>query len=70
MYRVPVPHDDVRIPVLLADLVARALAAERGESTNLVTCRCQPLAGTWCTNGNRDLPASPYTPDLPATVRS
>jgi ferrochelatase len=69
MYRVPVPHDDVRIPVLLADLVARALAAERGESTNLVTCRCQPLAGTWCTNGNRDLPASPYIPDLPATVR-
>lgn len=63
MHRVPVPHDDPRVPVLLADLVARALAANRGASTNLSPCRCRGAAGTWCTNGARDLAPSPYVPD-------
>jgi protoporphyrin/coproporphyrin ferrochelatase len=63
MYRIPVPHDDARVPVLLADLVARALAAHGGESTNLSQCRCRAVADTWCTNGRRDLPPSPYVPE-------
>lgn len=62
MHRVPVPHDEPRVPVLLADLVARAVAAQRGERTNLAPCRCRAVPGTWCTNGTRDLPPSPYVP--------
>jgi ferrochelatase len=69
MHRVPVPHDDPSIPVLLADLVARALAADRGEPTNLTLCRCRALPGTWCTNADRELPPSPYVPaETPAVA--
>lgn len=69
LHRVPVPHDDASLPVLLADLVARTLAAGRGESTNLTPCRCRALAGTWCTNADRDLPPSPYvSAETPASA--
>lgn len=67
MHRVPVPHDEPRLPVLMADLVARAVASHRGEETNLAPCRCDPVAGTWCTNARRDLPPSPYVPALPVS---
>jgi ferrochelatase len=48
-HRVPVPHDDPAFPPLLADLVLSA-------------CHCCPMDDTWCTNGLRDLPPSPYVP--------
>jgi ferrochelatase len=60
--RVPVPHDDPRFPRLLADLVLGALAAEDGPDGRLSKCRCCPQERTWCTNGARDLPPSPYVP--------
>ena len=66
MYRVPVPHDDPRFAGVLADLVGHALgqssAADQSSATDpaLAPCRCRPVPGTWCTNGARDLPPSPY----------
>ena len=62
LHRVPVPHDDPRFPVLLADLVAEAFAADKGNDAGLTPCRCRSASGTWCTNGDRTLPPSPYTP--------
>jgi ferrochelatase len=70
MHRVPVPHDEPRLPVLLADLVARAVATHRGERTNFASCRCDPVASTWCTNARRDLPPSPWAPDLSPSGRA
>ncbi len=61
-HRVPVPHDDARFPRLLADLVSRALADDPGSDGLLSRCRCCPLDGAWCTNGDRELPTSPYAP--------
>ncbi|MFQ5537831.1 MAG: ferrochelatase [Gemmatimonadota bacterium] len=62
-YRVPVPFDDPRFARFLADLVAQLVAAGAGDHTGLLTpCRCDPHATTWCTNGARDLPPSPYAP--------
>lgn len=63
-HRVPVPHDAPRFPRFLADLVAESLAADDdGGTGTLSPCRCRPDAGTWCTNGARDLPPSPYIPE-------
>lgn len=62
LHRVPVPHDDPRFPRLLADLVDRALADNPEEGGVLSPCRCCPMDGTWCTNGTRELPPSPYVP--------
>ncbi|MDP2957735.1 MAG: ferrochelatase [Longimicrobiales bacterium] len=62
-HRVPVPHDDTGLPVLLADLLAEILAADPAAHGVLGRCRCRPGDGTWCTNGARDLPASPYVPE-------
>lgn len=70
-HRVPVPHDSGDFTALLADLV-EALVGLAGEATEspegrvpsgtvaLSRCRCAPLDGVWCTNGNRELPPSPY----------
>lgn len=60
MYRVPVPHDDPRFAGVLADLVGQALGQSSREDLALASCRCRPVPGTWCTNGARDLPPSPY----------
>ncbi len=62
LYRVPVPHDDPRFPRLLADLVVRALVDDPEADGLLSRCRCCPMDGTWCTNGTRELPPSPYVP--------
>ncbi len=59
-HRVPVPHDDEGFIRFLADLVGAAGAPE-APSGILSPCRCTPWSGTWCTNGNRDLPPSPFT---------
>lgn len=60
-HRVPVAHDDARLPRVLADLVESAITAfEAGQPPELSICRCRAAKGTWCTNGNRDLPPSPF----------
>jgi protoporphyrin/coproporphyrin ferrochelatase len=64
MYRAPVPHDDPAFPRLLADLVEQVLSGAPGDGGVLSRCRCCPLEDTWCTNGARDLPPSPYVPDV------
>jgi ferrochelatase len=61
-HRVPVPWDGDAFPALLADLVEDAVAAADGRETTLARCRCSDVDGTWCTNGARDLPPSPYVP--------
>jgi ferrochelatase len=60
LYRVPVPHDDPAFATYLADRVEELLSEEPGRTGALSLCRCSPGAGTWCTNGARDLPPSPY----------
>lgn len=60
MYRVPVPHGDPRFAGVLADLVGHGLGQSSAEGLALASCRCRPIPGTWCTNGARDLPPSPY----------
>lgn len=62
LHRVPVPHDDPRFPALLADLVERALSGDPAADGTLAPCRCCPIEPTWCTNGARELPPSPYAP--------
>lgn len=59
-HRVPVPHGSEDLTRLLAGLVQDTLAAHAGASGNLARCRCRPAARTWCTNGDRDLPPSPW----------
>lgn len=59
-HRVPVPHDDPRFPTLVADLLGEALEAAGGRDSSLSPCRCHVGPSNWCTNGDRDLPPSPY----------
>ncbi len=54
-HRVPVPHDDPRFAVVLADLVEpllRASGETLPESGDLTwgRCRCRPTPGTYCLN--------------------
>jgi protoporphyrin/coproporphyrin ferrochelatase len=63
MHRVPVPHDDASLPSVLADLVAQAVSEDPAGTGLLSRCRCCPAADTWCTNGARELPPSPYLPE-------
>jgi ferrochelatase len=59
-HRVPVPHDSPRFHGVLANLVEGLLAGARAPL--FARCRCVGAVGTWCTNGMRDLPPSPYAP--------
>ena len=65
-HRIPVPHDHEAFPAFLATLVEEVLRASGGQASGLAPCRCRPGSGTWCTNGARDLPESPFTPALRA----
>jgi ferrochelatase len=56
--RVPVPHDSPRFHAALADLVGDLLEGPRAD--RLARCRCVSGGRTWCTNGARELPPSPY----------
>ena len=58
LHRVPVPHDSPRFHAALADLVGDLLEGPRAD--RLARCRCVGGRQTWCTNGARDLPPSPY----------
>jgi ferrochelatase len=61
MHRVPVPYDHAAFISYLADLVREVIRPDVGSGHSLSRCRCCPGAGTWCTNGGRELPPSPYT---------
>ena len=52
-HRVPVPHDDPRLPRLLADLVEPALAGFDPGYYNLRPCRCRDREGAVCLNAPR-----------------
>lgn len=60
-HRVPVPHDDPGFIRFLAKLVTLLVGDPSADHT-LARCRCSQVEGTWCTNGARDLPPSPYVP--------
>ncbi len=60
-YRVPVPHDEPAFIRFLADLVA-PLTTSPPTGGLLSRCRCSQVNDTWCTNGTRDLPPSPFVP--------
>jgi ferrochelatase len=59
-HRVPVPHDDPRFTRFLAQLVGQLVGTNSGAPRGLARCRCNSAPGVWCTNGDRDLPPSPY----------
>lgn len=59
-HRVPVPHDDPALPRYLADLVTELMQDDPTAGGVLGSCRCNSDGSTWCTNGHRDLPVSPY----------
>jgi len=60
-HRAPVPHDAPAFPRLLANILHEAWSAGEGRETILAPCRCSDTPTTFCTNGARDLPPSPYT---------
>ncbi|MDT8369616.1 MAG: ferrochelatase [Longimicrobiales bacterium] len=62
-HRVPVPHDDPAFPEFLRTVVDAALDRPGTEGSFLSPCRCRSARGTFCTNGARDLPASPWGGD-------
>ncbi|HUP89701.1 MAG TPA: ferrochelatase [Longimicrobiales bacterium] len=49
-HRVPIPFDDPRLAVVLADLV-EPLIADQGVPKGLRPCRCRYKSGTYCVNG-------------------
>jgi protoporphyrin/coproporphyrin ferrochelatase len=59
-HRVPVPHDDPRFAVVLADLMEHLM--EDGDSPlglQFAQCRCRPEAGTVCLNSLPRIEAAP-----------
>lgn len=48
-YRVPIPHDDPRLAVVLADLV-EPLIADRNAEAGLRPCLCRDRPGVYCLN--------------------
>lgn len=48
-FRVPVPHDDPRLPIVLADLV-EPLLTDRSIEAGLRPCRCRERPGVYCLN--------------------
>jgi len=48
-FRVPTPHDDARLAVVLADLV-EPLICDRDVEAGLRPCRCRERPGTYCLN--------------------
>lgn len=67
LHRVPIPHDDGRFIAFLSDLVARLVSGPGSGPVPLARCRCAPYDGVWCTNGDRELPPSPYARERLAT---
>ena len=62
-HRVPIPHDDPALAVYMSDLLAEIVAADPAANGVLGKCRCRPGDATWCTNGFREVPPSPFIPE-------
>jgi ferrochelatase len=56
LYRVPIPHDDDRIPELFADLVEPFLADFDPEYYQYRQCKCRDVPGTMCLNAPQTTP--------------
>ncbi len=54
LHRVPVPHDDPRLPRLLANLIEPLLVGGDPGYYQLRQCQCQPREGTYCLNAPRN----------------
>jgi ferrochelatase len=61
-HRVPVPWDAPAFGAVLADLIVRLVSDDPEAGSLLSPCRCRAVGQTWCTNGTRYLPPSPYAP--------
>ncbi len=60
-HRVPVPHDDPRFAVVLADLVEPLITGSlSGLGLRFGRCRCRPQAGTLCLNSVPRSEAAPF----------
>lgn len=64
-HRVPVPQNDQRFVKFLADLLTELTVSwddpvRANVVGRLVPCHCSDVDGTFCTNGARDLPPSPF----------
>jgi ferrochelatase len=55
-YRVPIPHDDERIPEVFADLVEPFLADFDPEYYQYRQCQCRDVPGTMCLNAPQETP--------------
>lgn len=55
-HRVPVPHDDPRFAVVLADLVTPILEGRDLEASGFAPCRCRRAPGAVCLNATRAFP--------------
>jgi len=61
-HRVPVPHDDPRFAVVLADLVVPVLEGAGLEEAGFASCRCRRAPGAVCLNALRAFPRRILTP--------
>ncbi|MFB6093561.1 MAG: ferrochelatase [Halanaeroarchaeum sp.] len=52
-HRVPVPHDEPRLPGIMADLIEPFVADFDPEYYQLRQCRCRDEPGTYCLNADR-----------------
>jgi ferrochelatase len=66
-YRVPIPHDDDRIPEVFADLVEPFLADFDPEYYQYRQCKCRDVPGTMCLNAPQ---TTPHADGDGATVES
>ena len=53
-YRVPIPHDDERVPEVFADLVEPFVADFEPEYYQFRQCQCRDDPGTMCLNAPRE----------------
>ncbi|RJQ40807.1 MAG: ferrochelatase [Dehalococcoidia bacterium] len=61
-HRVPIPWDQEEFTAYMADLLEEVTAEDPAAGGVLGKCRCRPADATWCTNGFREVPPSPYLP--------
>jgi ferrochelatase len=54
LYRVPIPHDDDRLPEVFADLVEPLIAGFEPGYYQLRQCQCRDKPGTMCLNAPRE----------------
>ena len=65
-HRVPIPHDDERIPEVFADLVEPFLADFDPEYYQYRQCQCRDKPGTMCLNAPQETPHTEDSDAAPA----